>query len=158
MIWGNQFLTPPFAQPTLENSKVLNFSRDIRFGEVPATVVFQTGWLTPGESHGPTYGRDGGDIGAPRPTTPQAGRRHTKAVECLRNAGFPCPSLPGAPAYGLQIPATFDRVAQDACEVPINRDHPACGTVHGLAGATTVEPLQGISSLASVDLVDSTLV
>ena len=39
VIWGAQFVTPSFAQPILEDRKVLAFARDIRLGLLTATVV-----------------------------------------------------------------------------------------------------------------------
>ena len=32
VIWGAQFVTPSFAQPTLEGGKILAFARNIRLG------------------------------------------------------------------------------------------------------------------------------
>ena len=47
MFLGAQFVTLSFAQPTPEDRKVLDFTRDIRLGLLPATVVLQPEWLTP---------------------------------------------------------------------------------------------------------------
>ena len=49
VLWGAQFVTPSFAQPTPEDGKVLAFSRDIRLGLLPTPVVVKLEWLTPGE-------------------------------------------------------------------------------------------------------------
>ena len=46
VLWGAQFVTPSFAQPTLEDGKVLAFVRDIRLSLLLATVVVQPEWLT----------------------------------------------------------------------------------------------------------------
>ena len=42
-------MTPYFAYPTLEYGKVLAFSRDIRIGLLPATVVVKQECLILGE-------------------------------------------------------------------------------------------------------------
>ena len=39
VIWGAQFVTPSFAQPTPEDGKFLAFARDIQLGLLPATMV-----------------------------------------------------------------------------------------------------------------------
>ena len=49
VLWGAQFVTLSFAQPTSEDGKVLDFARDIRFGLLLETVVVKPEWLTPGE-------------------------------------------------------------------------------------------------------------
>ena len=49
VIWGAQFATPSFAQPTPEDKKVLAFTRDIRLGLLPDTVVVQPEWLIPAD-------------------------------------------------------------------------------------------------------------
>ena len=49
VLWGAQFVTLSFSQPTPEDRKVLAFSRDIRLGLLPATVVVQPEWLTPAD-------------------------------------------------------------------------------------------------------------
>ena len=49
VLWGAQFVNPSFAQPTLEDRKVLAFTRDIRLDLLLATVVVNLEWLTPGE-------------------------------------------------------------------------------------------------------------
>ena len=86
----------------------------------------------PGGSRGLAENEYGGAVGAPCPSTPQAGGRHTKDGYGLRTAGLPCPPLPGAPADGIQITVAFDRVAHDALKGQRDGDHPAGGTVHGL--------------------------
>ena len=35
VLWGAQFVTPSFAQPTPEDGKVLAFARDTRLGLLP---------------------------------------------------------------------------------------------------------------------------
>ena len=49
VLWGTQCVTPSFAQPTLEDGKVLSFARVIHLGLLPATVVVQPECLTLGE-------------------------------------------------------------------------------------------------------------
>ena len=39
MLWGAQFTTPSFDQPTPEGRKVLAFTKDIHLGLLPDTVV-----------------------------------------------------------------------------------------------------------------------
>ena len=46
LIWGDQFVTPSFAQPTPEDGKVLAFARDIRLGLLTATLVVHPKWPT----------------------------------------------------------------------------------------------------------------
>ena len=46
VLWGAQFVTLSFAQPTPEDRNVLSFARDIPLGLLPATVVVQPEWLT----------------------------------------------------------------------------------------------------------------
>ena len=41
VLWGAQFVTQSFAQPTLEDGKVLAFSRDIGLDLLPATLVLK---------------------------------------------------------------------------------------------------------------------
>ena len=53
VLWGAQFVTSSFAQPTPEDGKVLAFSRDIRLGLLPTPVVVKLEWLTPGEVNVP---------------------------------------------------------------------------------------------------------
>ena len=47
MLWGAQFATPSFVQPTPEDRKVPTFVRAIRLGLLQATVVVQIEWPTP---------------------------------------------------------------------------------------------------------------
>ena len=47
VLWGAQFMTLSFAQPTLDDRKVLAFAREIRLGFLPATVVVQPEWISP---------------------------------------------------------------------------------------------------------------
>ena len=49
MLWGAQFVTPSFAQPTPEDLKVLTFARDTHLGLLPDTVVVQPERITPSE-------------------------------------------------------------------------------------------------------------
>ena len=49
ILWGTQFVTLYFSQPTPEDGKVLAFARDIRLGLIPATVVVQPEWITTGK-------------------------------------------------------------------------------------------------------------
>ena len=49
MLWGNQFVTPYFTQPTPEDKKVLAFARDICLGLIPETVVVHLEWISPEE-------------------------------------------------------------------------------------------------------------
>ena len=49
MLWGTQFVTPYFAQPTPKDGKVLAFARYIRLGLLPSTMVVQPEWLAPEE-------------------------------------------------------------------------------------------------------------
>ena len=49
MLWGTQFMTPSFAQPTPEDREVLAFARDIRLGLLSATVVVHPECLAPEE-------------------------------------------------------------------------------------------------------------
>ena len=53
VLWGAQFVNPPFAQPTPEDRKVLSFARDIRIGLLPETVVVKPEWITPGDANVP---------------------------------------------------------------------------------------------------------
>ena len=53
VIWCAQFVTPSFAQSTLEDGKVLIFAGDIRLGLVPATLVVNPECLTLGEVNFP---------------------------------------------------------------------------------------------------------
>ena len=46
MLWGAQFVTLYFAQPTPEDRKVLVFVRDICLGLLTATVMVQPEWVT----------------------------------------------------------------------------------------------------------------
>ena len=46
VLWGAQFVTPFFAQPTPKDGKVLAFARDIGLGLLQDTVVVQPEWLT----------------------------------------------------------------------------------------------------------------
>ena len=41
VLWGAQSLTPSSAQPSPEDGKFLTFTRDIRLGLLPATVLVQ---------------------------------------------------------------------------------------------------------------------
>ena len=50
VIWGTQFISLYFAQPTPKNGKALAFAWDIRLGQILAKVVVQLEWLTPGET------------------------------------------------------------------------------------------------------------
>ena len=49
VLWGAQFVTLSFAQPTPEDRNVLSFARDIPLGLLPATVVVQPEWITPSD-------------------------------------------------------------------------------------------------------------
>ena len=49
VLWVTQFVTPSFVRLTPEDRKVLALVRDIRLGELPATVVMLPEWLTPSE-------------------------------------------------------------------------------------------------------------
>ena len=49
VILGAQFVTPSFVQPTPEDEKVLAFTRGIRLGLLPDTVVVQPEWLIPAD-------------------------------------------------------------------------------------------------------------
>ena len=51
VIWGTQFVTPSFAQPTPKdgNRNILASEREIRLGLLPAMVVVQSEWLTPAD-------------------------------------------------------------------------------------------------------------
>ena len=53
VLWGAQFVTSSFAQPTPEDRNILAFARDIRLGLLPETVVVNPEWLTPGEVNVP---------------------------------------------------------------------------------------------------------
>ena len=90
------------------------------------------GLAHPGRNCGPADDGDGGAVGASCPSTPQASFGHLKAKEGLRTLDVPCPPLPGAPADGLPIPVSFDRVEHDSHEGQQDADDPAGGTVHGL--------------------------
>ena len=39
LLWGAQFVTPSFSQPTPEDGKVPAFAGDIRLDLLPATVM-----------------------------------------------------------------------------------------------------------------------
>ena len=47
MLWGAQFVTLSFAQPTPEYGKVLAFAKDTHLGLLPSTLMVQPEWLTP---------------------------------------------------------------------------------------------------------------
>ena len=49
MLWGTQFVTLSFAQPTPEDGKGLAFAQYIHLRLLPATVVVQSKWLDPEE-------------------------------------------------------------------------------------------------------------
>ena len=53
VLWGAQFVTLSFAQPKLEDKKVLVFARYIRLSLLPATVVVKPEWIPPGEFNVP---------------------------------------------------------------------------------------------------------
>ena len=48
VLWGTQFATLSFDQPTPEDGKVLAFAGDIFLGMLPSTMVVQPEWLTSG--------------------------------------------------------------------------------------------------------------
>ena len=49
VILGAQFVTPYFAQPIPEDSKVFAFASDTCLGLLPEIVVVKPEWITPGE-------------------------------------------------------------------------------------------------------------
>ena len=45
VLWGTQFVTPPFTRPTSEDRKVLKFARDIQLVQLPASDVIPPEWM-----------------------------------------------------------------------------------------------------------------
>ena len=156
MIWGAQFVTPSFAQPTPESMKVLAFARDIRLGLLPDTVVVQPEWITPEDV-----------------TVPQVAYMETLLTRLF--PGNPCLpldtprtdtfSLPRASPNPLSLvnplivspfPGAVNRVAYDA------HKNDALGTQRGerfldWLRAVMIDPLKGIADLTSMDLADAAL-
>ena len=53
VLWGAQFMTLSFLQPTLEDGKALAFAKDIHLGLLPATGAVHPECITPEEVAGP---------------------------------------------------------------------------------------------------------
>ena len=91
VLWGAQFVTLSFAQPTSEDGKVLDFARDIRFGLLLETVVVKPEWLTPGEVTVPPIRRYGGPNVTPRPQAPSTTPGYPKTRHSLSIPDIPGP-------------------------------------------------------------------
>ena len=157
VLWGAQFVTPSFSHPTPQDGKVLTFTRDIHIGFLPATVVVKSQWIT---------------LGAV--TVPQA-------VDMEALMAHLAPKHPHLPPYTPRL----DTVSvTQASLAPLSLLHPMMVSpflfpettwhmMHAKSNtmvmtqrvapflywlrAATVDPLQGISALTSVDLSDATL-
>ena len=116
VIWGTQFVTLSFAQPTPEDEKVLAFARDIRLGMLPATVVVHPEWITSGEVAAPQATEMEAPLALLAPGHPRLAAETLRPETGFCNLGVPFPPLPGALADGLPFPGAVDCVAYDGRE------------------------------------------
>ena len=157
VLWGAPFMTLSFAQPTPEEGKVLAFARDIRLGLLPAIVVVQPEWLTPA------------DVAVP-PTVDMeallvslAPRDHGLPQDTSIIERFSVPSLSLAPLSLVNLLMVYHFLAPATTWHMMHEKADAMGMNQRVAlfldwlRAATIEPLQGINALTSVDLADSTL-
>ena len=129
VLWGAEFVTLPFAQPTLEDGKVLAFARDTPLGLLPAKVVVKPEWLTLA------------DLAVPQVIDMEALLAHlAPGHTCLPpdtprtdrfsiSRAYLSPLLPSPPADGLHFPVAGNRVAYDARKIRRHGDDPVGGTV-----------------------------
>ena len=128
MIWGTQFMTLSFAQPTPEDGKVLYFAQKNLHQPDPSNGGGTSRVARPRRS-GVTAGDGyGGADSAPRPGTFPDTRRHPTAREGIHTTVLPCPPLPGAPADGLPIPIASNLIAHDARKGQHGGDDPTSVT------------------------------
>ena len=157
VLWGAQFVTPSFAQPTPEDGKALTFSQYIRIGLLPETVVVKLEWLTLREFNVPQAADMGALMshlspGHPR-LPPETPRPYTVSVSRA--------SLAPLSLVHLMMVSPFFAPAT-ACHM-MHAKADAIGMTQQVAPflywsrAATVDPLQGSAALASVYLADATL-
>ena len=89
VLWGAQFVTQYFSEPTLEDRKVLAFAK----GHPPRPPNSYSGGATrvahPSRHDSTQSGVDGGFVGAPRPRTSSLTPGHPKNREGSRTPGVP---------------------------------------------------------------------
>ena len=154
VLWGTQFMTPSSAQPTPEDGKVLAFAKRYLPWTAPDHGSRPDGVACPRRIHGPAYDIDGGASGTPHPRlavdTQQPDRVSVLWV-----------SLSPLSLFHLLIVSPF--LSPSNVWHIIHAKANLMGITQQVAPfmdwmrAETVEPQQGIASLTSMDLADSTL-
>ena len=129
MLWGAQFVTLSFAQPTPEDRNVLSFARDIPLGLLPATVVLHPEWLTLADVAVPQATEMEALLARLAPGHPRLPPRYPKDRQGLHTPGIPGPVVPSSPADGLHFPVAGERVAYDAHKIRRHGDDPVGGTI-----------------------------
>ena len=129
VLWGAQFVTPSFAQPTPEDRKVLAFDRDICLVLLPETVVAKMEWLTPREVTVSQAADMVALISHLTPGHPLISPGDPKTRHDLSTLGVPGPPLPGPPADSLPFPRAGYCMSHDARKIGRHGDEPAGGTV-----------------------------
>ena len=129
VIWGAQFVTPSFAQPTPEIRKVLAFARDIRLGLLPATVVVKPECLTLGEVNVPQASDLEDLIERLAPGHPYLPPDTQRPERVSAPWAYLTPSLQGPPSDGLPFPGAGNCVVHDAHKSRQHEDDPVGGTV-----------------------------
>ena len=150
-------MTPSFAQPTPEGRKVLDFARDICLDLLPDTVVVHPEWLIPSDVEVP-QSADMEDLFAR--LYPRHPRLHQ---DTPRTERFSVPRASLAP-LSLLHPLMFSLfLAPATAWHMMHAKADAMGMTQQVVPfidwlrAATIDPLQGIASLASVGLFDATL-
>ena len=129
VLWGAQFVTLSFAQPTPEDRNVLSFARDIPLGLLPATVVVQPEWLTLTDVAVPQVTEMEALSARLAPGHPRLPPDTPRTYRVSIPRASLAPLLPSPPADGLHFPVTGDRVAYDARKIQRHGDDPVGSTV-----------------------------
>ena len=148
-------MTLSFVEPNPEDRKVLTFARDIRLGLLRATVLIQPDWLTPADVEVPQEAEMKALLARLVPIYPHI-PPNTPRTE---RVSVPLASLASLSLVHTLMISLFLAPAT-ACNM-MHKKADAMGMNQHVAPfldwlrVTTIEPLQGVAALTSVELTDA---